>query len=139
MNQFDGSLSARGAQALYAYALAVDEHDALALGALIVDNVSLTRIDGTRQGREAFLSFYRDFWSSSVHRSLHAVTNVRARPSSNGTILVDSYFSATIIDADGSRIVVGRYSDSFVDDGALFRLVHKRITIDGVLKISTTR
>jgi ketosteroid isomerase-like protein len=134
VSQADPLLSARGAQAVYAYALAVDERDARAMDDLVVDDVALTRLDGTRQGREAFLNFYRDFWSSSVHQSLHAVTNVRARPLTDGTILVDSYFSASMVDPEGDRIVIGRYSDTFVDDGSQLRLAHKRITIDGVFR-----
>ena len=87
MSQPDALLSARCAQAVFVYASAVDEHDADAMSALITDDVQLTRFDGTRQGREAFLAFYGDFWASSVHKSLHAVSNVRARPLEDGTIL----------------------------------------------------
>ena len=134
MSQPDALLSARCAQAVYVYASAVDEHDADAMSALITDDVQLTRFDGTRQGREAFLAFYGDFWASSVHKSLHAVSNVRARPLEDGTILVDSYFYATMFDPEGDRIAVGRYSDSFIEDGTELRLIHKRITIDGVMK-----
>jgi 3-phenylpropionate/cinnamic acid dioxygenase small subunit len=132
----DADLSERAAQLLYAYARAVDEGDLDTLERLAVEDVDITRADGTKHGREAFLAVYRGFRDSDVLSSKHVVTNVQAFPEDNG-VRARAYFAATMFDPDGSRIVIGEYSDSMRDDGDGLRFVHKRIHVDGVVPLPT--
>ncbi|HET9902044.1 MAG TPA: nuclear transport factor 2 family protein [Actinomycetes bacterium] len=132
----DADLSERAAQLLYAYARAVDEGDLDTLERLAVEDVDITRADGTKHGREAFLAVYRGFRDSDVLSSKHVVTNVQAFPEANG-VRARAYFAATMFDPDGSRIVIGEYSDSMRDDGDGLRFVHKRIHVDGVVPLPT--
>jgi len=129
-------LSARAAQLLYAYARAVDEGDLDALAALAVDDVALTRADGTRRGRDGFIALYRAFRDSPVEQSKHVVTNVQAFPEDGGLVRARAYFQATMFDPDGTRLVIGQYSDSMRDDGAGLRLVHKRIQVERVVQLT---
>jgi 3-phenylpropionate/cinnamic acid dioxygenase small subunit len=131
----DAALSERAAQLLYAYARAVDEGDLETLERLAVEDVDITRSDGTKHGRDAFLAVYRGFRDSDVRSSKHVVTNVQAFPEGDG-MLVRAYFAATMFDPDGSRIVIGQYADSMRDDGDGLRFVHKRIQVDGVLSLA---
>jgi 3-phenylpropionate/cinnamic acid dioxygenase small subunit len=132
----DPALSQQAAQLLYAYARAVDEGDLETLARLAYEDVDITRSDGTKHGREAFLAVYRGFRDSDVHSSKHVVTNVQARREEGGSVRASAYFSATMFDPDGSRIVIGQYSDSMRDDGDGLRFTHKRIVVDGVLSLA---
>jgi ketosteroid isomerase-like protein len=134
MSAADAALSQQAAQLLYAYARAVDEGDLETLARLAYEDVDITRTDGTKHGREAFLAVYRGFRDSDVRSSKHVVTNVQAFREGNG-VRATAYFSATMFDPDGSRIVIGQYSDSMRDDGDGLRFVHKRIHVDGVLAL----
>ena len=69
---------------------------------------------------------------SDVVSSKHVVTNVQAFPEDDGGVARAAYFAATMFDPEGSRIVIGEYSDSMRDDGDGLRFVHKRIHVDGV-------
>lgn len=135
----DPELSARAAQLLYAYARAVDEGDADALGALIADDAAITRVDGTHTGREAFLDVYRAFWSSPVQGSKHLVTNVQAFPEEGGLVRAEAYFQAVMFDPDGTRFVVGRYRDTLRETAGGLRLAHKRIMIERVAVVRETQ
>jgi hypothetical protein len=135
MDGIDSQLSGVAAQVLYAYAKGIDERDEELLAALVVDDVALTRIDGTRHGREAFLDLYREFWASPVVRSKHSITNVRATAQSDGTVLVDAYFLAVMIDPEDGRMVLGSYSDSLRCVGSEYLISHKRIVIDHVFSL----
>lgn len=130
-------LSARAAQLLYAYARAVDEGDLATLAELAGDDVSITRVDGTHHGREAFLAVYRGFRDSGLEGSKHVVTNVQAFPEGDG-IRAKAYFEATLFDADGTRSVIGQYSDSMRDDGGELRFVHKRIFVERVVQLAAS-
>ena len=133
----DADLSERAAQLLYAYARAVDEGDLDTLERLAVEGVDITRADGTKHGRDAFLAVYRGFRDSDVLSSKHVVTNVQAFPEEDngGGVRARAYFAATMFDPEGSRIVIGQYSDSMRDDGDGLRFVHKRIHVDGVVPL----
>ena len=134
----DADLSERAAQLLYAYARAVDEGDLDTLERLAVEDVDITRADGTKHGRDEFLAVYRGFRDSDVLGSKHVVTNVQAFPEEDGGgVRARAYFAATMFDPVGSRIVIGQYSDSMRDDGAGLRFVHKRIHVDGVVSLPT--
>lgn len=123
------------ADLLYRYAAAVDDGDLDALAAMVTDDVAITRVDGTSHGRDAFLAVYRAFRDSPVRGSTHAVTNVRVTPQPDGQLRADAYFQATMFDADGVRLVVGRYSDSMRDDGDGLRFTHKRIVVEGLVSL----
>jgi uncharacterized protein (TIGR02246 family) len=129
----DSALSQRAAQLLYTYARAVDEGDLDTLAALTADDVQITRVDGTRQGREAFLDVYRSFRDSPVEGSKHVVTNVQAFRNDDGLVTILAYFEATMFDADGTRKVIGEYRDSARDDGDALLYVHKRIQVQRVV------
>jgi hypothetical protein len=125
--------AAIAAQALYTYAYGVDEQDEAVLAELADDDVALTRVDGTRHGRERFLDLYRETWASAIYSRRHLVTNIRARVQDDGTIHADAYFTAITFDPERSQIITGTYADTIrVIDGRS-RLLHKRIAVDGVL------
>ncbi len=133
----DAELSGRAAQLLFAYARAVDEGDLDTLERIAAEDVSITRADGTKHGREAFLAVYRGFRDSDVRASKHVITNVQAFVEEDGLVRAKAYFAATMFDPQGSRIVVGQYSDSMRDDGDGLRFAHKRISVEGVLPLPT--
>jgi 3-phenylpropionate/cinnamic acid dioxygenase small subunit len=132
----DATLSGRAAQFLYTYARAVDEGDLETLGAIAADDVQLTRVDGTKQGRDAFLALYRAFRDSPVLGSKHVVTNVQAFREDGDLVRVKAYFEATMFDPDGTRLVIGQYSDTLRDTGDDFRYVHKRIAVERVVNLA---
>jgi hypothetical protein len=132
----DAGLSARAAQVLYAYARAVDEGDIEALRGLALEDVSLTRSDGTKHGIEAFLDLYRAFAASQIQGSKHAVTNVQAFPEPDGSVRALAYFQATMFDPGAqARLVIGQYCDTLLEVGGQLRLSHKRITVERVVAI----
>ena|SRR2546421_644833 len=136
MTVADATLSGRAAQFLYTYARAVDEGDLETLAALAADDVQLTRVDGTKQGRDAFLALYRAFRDSPVLGSKHVVTNVQAFREGGDLVRVRAYFEATMFDPDGTRVVIGQYSDTLRDTGDDFRYVHKRIAVERVVNLA---
>ena len=131
----DPGLSERAAQLLYTYARAVDEGDLDTLATLVADDVQITRVNGTRPGREAFLAVYRAFRDSPVQGSKHVVTNVMAHREDGGLIRARAYFEATMFDPDGTRVVIGQYSDSMREDGDGLLFVHKRIAVERVVTL----
>jgi uncharacterized protein (TIGR02246 family) len=136
MTVADAELSGRAAQFLYAYARAVDEGDLETLAAIAADDVLLTRVDGTRQGRDAFLALYRAFRDSPVLGSKHVITNVQAFREDGDLVRVRAYFEATMFDPDGTRLVIGQYADTLREDGDGFRYVHKRIAVERVVSLA---
>lgn len=136
MTVADATLSGRAAQFLYTYARAVDEGDLETLAAIAADDVQLTRVDGTKQGRDAFLALYRAFRDSPVLGSKHVVTNVQAVREDGDLVRVKAYFEATMFDPDGTRLVIGQYSDTLRDTGDDFRYVHKRIAVERVVNLA---
>lgn len=136
MTAADATLSGRAAQFLYTYARAVDEGDLETLAAIAADDVQLTRVDGTKQGRDAFLALYRAFRDSPVLGSKHVVTNVQAFREDGDLVRVKAYFEATMFDPDGTRLVIGQYSDTLRDTGEDFRYVHKRIAVERVVNLA---
>ncbi len=133
----DPVLSARAAQLLYAYARAVDDGDLATLAVLAADDIAITRVDGTHHGRDRFLAVYQAFRDSAVQVSQHAVSNVRAYPQEGGQVRASAYFQATVIDAAGARMIVGRYDDTMRADGdGPLRFVHKRILVDCVVPLA---
>jgi hypothetical protein len=137
MTVADSKLSADAAQVLYAYARAVDEGDLDTLERLAHEDVSLTRVDGTKHGRAAFLDLYRGFRDSDKQGSKHVVTNVQAFPEEGGRVRLHAYFQATMFEAGGTRLVIGRYEDSLRDDGDGLKFAHKRIAVERVVELGT--
>ena len=135
MTVADPELSQRAAQLLYAYARAVDEGDLDTLAGLATEDVQITRVDGTHQGREAFLGVYRAFRDSPVEGSKHVITNVQAFREGDDLVRVKAYFEATMFDTDGTRKVIGQYSDTARDTGDTLVYVHKRITVERVVSL----
>jgi uncharacterized protein (TIGR02246 family) len=131
----DAALSGRAAQFLYTYARAVDEGDLDTIAAIAADDVQITRVDGTHRGRDAFLAVYRAFKASPVLGSKHVITNVQAFPEGPDLVRVNAYFEATMFDADGSRKVIGQYSDTVRDTGDALVYVHKRIAVERVVSM----
>ena len=136
MTVADPALAGRAAQLLYTYARAVDEGDIDTLAEIAAEDVQLTRVDGTRSGREAFLDLYRAFRDSSVQVSKHVVTNVQAFWEDDGLVSIKAYFQATMLDENGTRLVIGQYADSARDDGDSLVYVHKRIQVEHVVAVS---
>lgn len=132
----DPALSARAAQVLYAYARAVDDGDLDTLARLAADDISITRADGTSHGRDAFLAVYRGFRDSDVLGSRHVVTNVQASREEGGLVRARAYFTATMFDPVGTRIVIGQYADSLRDGDTGLLLVHKRIAVERVVTLA---
>ncbi len=138
----DHELAAKAAQLLYTYARAVDEGDLDTLEQIAYEDVSLTRVDGTKHGREAFLNLYRGFRDSEDKQgSKHVITNVQAFPepgAPGGLVRAKAYFEATMFDSDGTRVVIGQYDDSMRDDGNGLKYVHKRITVERVVQLGSS-
>ncbi len=113
---------------LYRYARAVDEQDEKALHALVTDDVVLHRVDGAREGRAAFLDFYRSVFDGPVEWSKHLVTNVVVVREGIG-LRASAYFEAVSV-ADGTgRAIYGEYHDRFVGAGGQLRISEKRIDV----------
>lgn len=118
-----GDLSGRAAQVMYAYARAVDERDLDALGRMVTDDVRLTRADGVREGRAAFVDFYRSAFGSMAP-SRHFASNVQAS-GEGGLIRVQAYFQASFFAAEQTQIVTGSYADTLREEGDGLRIAEK--------------
>ena len=134
----DAKLSSDAAQVLYAYARAVDAGDLDTLEAIAHEDVALTRSDGTKHGRSAFLDLYRGFRDSEKEGSQHVVLNVQAFPEHGDQVRIHAYFQATMFESGGTRVVIGRYEDSLRDDGDGLKFAHKRITVERVVQLAAS-
>lgn len=122
-------------RALYArYAEAVDAGDIAALRAQVVEDVVITRPGEQSEGVEAFLDVYRQVVAQGVPLAQHAVTNVVAERDGD-RIEARACFRALFFDADGTRLVVGRYVDDLVDVAGELRFAHKRNHVQRVLTL----
>lgn len=113
----------RAAQVMYAYARAVDERDLAALGRLVTDDVRLTRGDGVREGRAAFVDFYRSAFGSMAP-SRHFASNVQTS-GDGGLIRVRAYFQASFFGPEQTQIVTGSYADTLREEGGGLRIAEK--------------
>jgi enoyl-CoA hydratase/carnithine racemase/ketosteroid isomerase-like protein len=113
----------RAGQVMYAYARAVDERDLAALGRLVTDDVRLTRADGAREGRAAFVDFYRSAFGSMAP-SRHFASNIQAS-GDGGLIRVRAYFQASFFGPEQTQIVTGSYADTLREDGGGLRIAEK--------------
>jgi hypothetical protein len=96
--------------------------------------VALTRVDGTKHGRAAFLDLYRGFAATNLG-STHVVSNVQAFPEDGGSVRAVACFCSTHFDAEGTRLVYGQYADSMRDDGDGLKFTHKRIRVERVVQL----
>jgi len=126
-------LSGRAAQVMYAYARAVDERDLEALGRMVTDDVKLTRADGVRDGRAAFVEFYRSAFSSMAP-SRHFASNAQAF-GDGGLIRVHAYFQASFFGPEKTQIVTGSYADTLRDDGGGLRIAEKVNNIEFTVEL----
>jgi enoyl-CoA hydratase/carnithine racemase/ketosteroid isomerase-like protein len=118
-----GDLCGRAAQVMYGYARAVDERDLDALGRMVTDDVRLTRADGVREGRAAFVDFYRSAFGSMAP-SRHFASNVQAS-GDGGLIRVQAYFQASFFAAKQTQVVTGSYADTLREERSGLRIAEK--------------
>lgn len=129
-------LGARSARVYYLYARAVDEGDLDTLRALCTDDVKITRGDHpTEDGVEAFLDVYRAHNALEIPVCKHVVTNVLAEVGSDGDVITHAYFEATMLEAEGTRVIIGVYDDVHREVDGELRLAHKRIRVQRVLHL----
>jgi hypothetical protein len=129
-----GILHVLAQRTLVAYAVAVDQQDAQALERLLVADVGLTRSGSTQYGVEPFMDFYRSVFDSPIIGSRHMVSNVRAAELEDGSVRVEAYFEAVMIEAVGTRRILGRYDDTMAVVEGDLKIAHKRNIIDWVIQ-----
>jgi hypothetical protein len=128
-------LAARSALLYYAYARAVDEGDLDALRAIVTDDIKTSRgTNPTVDGVEAFLDVYRAHNDLHIPVCKHVVTNITARRE-GADIVTHAYFQATFLEADKTRIIIGRYDDVHREVGDELKLAHKKITVERTLEL----
>ncbi len=135
-----GALGARSARLYYAYARAVDEGDLDTLRAICTDDIRITRgTHPTEDGVEAFLDVYRAHNALQIPVCKHVVTNVLAEPAeagrSGGDIVTHAYFEATMLEEEGTRVVIGVYDDVHREVDGELKLAHKVIRVERVLHL----
>lgn len=131
----NATLGARSARLYYQYARAVDEGDLETLRAIVTDDVRITRGQHpTEQGVEAFLDVYRAHNALQIPVCKHVVTNVLAEQRGD-EIVTHAYFQATMLEEEGTRVVIGVYDDVHVERDGELRLAHKKIRVERVLHL----
>ncbi|NJC71868.1 nuclear transport factor 2 family protein [Planosporangium thailandense] len=129
------TLGARSAELYYTYARAVDEGDLDTLRDIVTDDVKITRGDHpTEQGVEAFLDVYRAHNALQIPVCKHVVTNVLAKQDGD-KIVTHAYFQATMLEDEGTRVIIGVYDDVHVEQGGRLKLTHKKIRVQRVLHL----
>ncbi len=128
----NAELGARAARTYYVYARAVDEGDLDTLRAMVTDDVRITRGDHpTEDGVEAFLDVYRAHNALQVPVCKHVVTNVLAERDGDD-VRTHAYFTATMFEAERTRVITGVYDDVQREvDGELL-LAHKKISVQRI-------
>jgi ketosteroid isomerase-like protein len=133
MSGVPGDVTAEVAELLYAYGAAVDGRDLEGLSGLLTDDVKLTRPDGTREGRQAFLDYYGSVFAGPATMR-HFATNVRVTV--DGDLLrATAYFQAMFFLPDLTRLVTGRYDDVLQRGPGGLRITHKRNIIEYTLEL----
>ena len=131
----NAALAARSAQLYYTYARAVDEGDLGTLRAIVTDDIKTSRgTNPTVDGVEAFLDVYRAHNDLRIPVCKHVVTNIMARRV-GADIVTHAYFQATFLEAERTRIIIGRYDDVHREVGDELRLAHKKITVQRTLEL----
>lgn len=131
-----GAVGARSARLYYVYARAVDEGDLDTLRSICTDDIKITRGEfPTEDGVEAFLDVYRAHNAMNIPVCKHVVTNVLAEPAVNGDIVTHAYFEATMLEEEGTRVVIGVYDDVHREVEGELKLAHKAIRVQRVLHL----
>ncbi len=135
MSNDNATLGARSARLYYLYARAVDEGDLDTLRSIVTDDVQITRGQHpTEQGVESFLDVYRAHNALQIPVCKHVVTNVLAEQVGE-EIQTHAYFQATMLEEEGTRVIIGVYDDVHVEQDGELKLAHKRITVQRVLRL----
>jgi len=129
------ALAARSARVYYTYARAVDEGDLDTLRALVTDDIQVTRGDHpTEHGVEAFLDVYRAHIALGIPVCKHVVTNVLAERAGD-EVVTHAYFQATMLEEDGTRVVIGVYDDVHREVDGELKLAHKKTRVQRTLEL----
>lgn len=136
MRTFESDEAAR--TVLHAYARAVDRRDEEALSLLVTEDVVLRRVDGLREGRAAFLEFYRSVFAGPVEWSKHLVANVVVEPVPDG-LLVAAYFEAVSVAGEDARMIVGEYQDRLRAVGDRLQIAEKGIDVQRTFSLQPVR
>jgi len=136
MTDTDNAIAGARSTRLYnLYARAVDEGDLDTLRAIATPDVKITRGQHpTEQGVEAFLDVYRAHNALQIPVCKHVVTNVLAEQVGD-EIQTHAYFQATMLEAEGTRVIIGVYDDVHVEVDGELKLAHKKITVERVLEL----
>ncbi|MBM7516480.1 nuclear transport factor 2 family protein [Nocardioides nitrophenolicus] len=130
-----GVLGARSARVYFRYARAVDEGDLDTLRALVTDDIKITRGDHpTEDGVEAFLDVYRAHNALGIPVCKHVVTNVLAERDGDD-VVTHAYFEATMLEEEGTRVIIGVYDDVHREVDGELKLAHKRIRVQRTLHL----
>lgn len=114
--------------ALHRYARAVDRGDAESLAEVFTEDVVLERADGTREGKDAVLAFYRRVFEGPTVWSKHLITNLLVRPRAGG-LAATSCFQAVSRTTNDAIAIFGEYDDLLVPFDAGMRIARKRIDV----------
>lgn len=135
LSSIDTDLTARATQLYALYAWAVDYGDFELLESLVAPDVTITRGDTEHPGLDAFMQVYRNNWDADWSAGKHYIMNVIASQQADGLVRSRAYFQATFIRSDHSTMVVGRYDDLLREIDGQFRIQHKRIHVEGSLRL----
>jgi ketosteroid isomerase-like protein len=128
-------LAARSARVYYIYARAVDEGDLDTLRDLVTEDIRITRGDyPTEDGVEAFLDVYRAHLALGIPVCKHVVTNVLAEQVGD-EVVTHAYFQATMLERDGTRVVIGVYDDVHREVDGELKLAHKKTRVQRTLAL----
>lgn len=131
--QTDLSIRAMHLYALYAWA--IDYGDFELLESLVAPEIVITRGDIDHPGLEAFMQVYRNNWDADWSAGKHYITNVVASRQADGLVRSRAYFQAVFIRSDHSTMIVGRYDDLLREIDGELRIQHKRIHVEGSLRL----
>ncbi len=128
-------LGARSTRLYNLYARAVDEGDLDTLRAIATEDIKITRGQyPTEEGIEAFLDVYRAHNALRIPVCKHVVSNVLAERVGD-EIQTHAYFQATMLEEEGTRVIIGLYDDVHVEQDGDLKLAHKKITVQRVLHL----
>lgn len=116
-------------QASWRYAVAVDTSDFDMLADVFTEDAVLTTRQGSRQGREEILAYYRTALADPLGRK-HFMVNQAVTPVGSDVALMHSYFIYTFAGEDISTLGWGNYHDRVRVVDGVGRIEEKRISID---------
>ena len=116
-------------EATWRYALAVDTLDFDLLRDVFAEDAVLTTRQGSRQGREEILAYYRKALADPLGRK-HFMVNQTVTPVGSDVAEMHSYFIYTFAGEDTSTLGWGNYHDRVRVIDGVGRIEEKRISID---------